>query len=118
MAISDFYNITKDEIKSWITEDKVLEDLIEFGLIEDLGFQQLELDLFEKGIKYVETDYRDVKKENYEIEIATKQTTSNSKCIIKEIGKYQKSLTDDNFVTETKQAIGLKNDKEIYYEAS
>ncbi len=34
MALSDFYDITKDEVASWITEESVLNDLIEYGCIE------------------------------------------------------------------------------------
>lgn len=34
MALSDFYEVTKDEVASWITEESVLNDLIEYGYIE------------------------------------------------------------------------------------
>lgn len=34
MALSDFYEVTKDEVASWITEEIVLNDLIEYGCIE------------------------------------------------------------------------------------
>lgn len=105
---------TKEEIKSWVNEEEIINylaftGLINHNLLEEPEFQQVELNIFEKGIKCVETDYQDTKKENYEIKTETKQNISNSQCIIKEIGKYQEKLTNDNFVIKTNEAIVLKN---------
>lgn len=62
MAMMKELNLTAEEVGGWATEASIMEDLIEFGLIEENPYEQIELDLYSEmhiQVKYENMFYKD-----------------------------------------------------------
>lgn len=104
MELSSGLNISKEEMASWITEESIIEDFCEFGIIEKEWLEK-ETDL--NFVEIIIQNDKQIQRSSNEVYMVKKQSNCAKKEIPNIISKLEGVVQEEK--TSTIQEYSIKN---------